>query len=182
MASIARARQLEYLEFTGNLSLLSLLDLPIVVELVIPEQQEMRFVLVMNIADDRCRVLLDREYDVSRRVLSENWFGKGHVFWKDFEKLGNLLAVVYRGKTVKRLHSLLSKARVLSPTGTLAGTSQDVFSPDIETAVARFQKGKRLSPDGVVGPLTMILLYNAAPDYQHPRLSEFTKRLARKNP
>ena len=45
-------------------------------------------------------------------------------------------------------------------------------------AVARFQKGKRLTPDGVVGPLTMILLYNAVPDYQHPRLSEFTERIA----
>lgn len=178
LASIARARQLEYLEFTGNLSLLLLLDLPIVIELVIPEQQEMRFVLVVNIADDRCRVLLDREYDVSWRVLSENWFGKGHVFWKDFEKLGNILAVGHQGEKVKRLHSLLSKTQVLSLTGIPAGTSQNVFSPDIETAVARFQKGKRLSPDGVVGPLTMILLYNAVPDYQHPRLSEFTQRLA----
>ena len=170
------------MEFTGSLSLLSLLDLPIVIELVLPEQQEMRSVLVINSADDRCRVLLDREYDVSWRVLSENWFGKGHVFWKDFEKLGDLLAIGHRGQEVKRLHSLLSKTQVLSLTGTPVGTSQNVFSPDIETAISRFQKGKRLSPDGVVGPLTMILLYNAAPDYQHPRLSEFTKRLARKNP
>ena len=180
LASIARVRQLEHLEFTGNLKLLSLLDLPIVMELVVPEQQEMRFVLVLKIADDRCRVLLDREYDVSRRVLSENWFGKGHVFWKDFEKLGDLVAVGHRGKKVKRLHSLLSKAQVLSLTGTPAGTSQDVFSPAIETAVARFQKGKRLTPDGVVGPLTMILLYNAVPDYQHPHLSKMTEKTTRR--
>jgi general secretion pathway protein A len=179
LVSIARARQLEHLEFTGNLSLLSLLDLPIVVELVIPDQQEMRFVLVVKIGKDRCRVLLDREYDVSRRVISQNWFGKGHVFWKDFEELGDFLAVGHRGKKVKRLHSLLSKAQVLSLTGTPPGTSQDVFSPDIETAVVHFQKGKRLTPDGVVGPLTMILLYNAVPDYQHPRLGEFTQRLAK---
>ncbi len=177
LTSIARARQLEHLEFTGNLNLLSLLDLPIVMELVVPEQQEIRFVLVVKVAHDRCRILLDREYDVSRRVLSENWFGKGHVFWKDFEKLGDLLAVGHRGKEVKRLHSLLSKAQVLSLTGTPAGTSQNVFSPAMETAVAHFQKGKRLASDGVVGPLTMILLYNAVPDYQHPHLNESTERL-----
>ena len=179
LVSIARARQLEHLEFTGNLSLLSLLDLPIVMELVIPEQQEMRFVLVVKIGEDRCRVLLDREYDVSKRVITENWFGKGHVFWKDFEELGDFLAVGHRGKKVQRLHSLLSKAQVLSLTGTPAGTSQNVFSPYIETAVAHFQKGKRLTPDGVVGPLTMILLYNAVPDYQHPRLSDFTQKFAK---
>ena len=177
LTSIARARQLEHLEFTGNLNLLSLLDLPIVMELVVPEQQEIRFVLVVKVAHDRCRILLDREYNVSRRVLSENWFGKGHVFWKDFEKLGDLLAVGHRGKEVKRLHSLLSKAQVLSLTGTPAGTSQNVFSPAMETAVAHFQKGKRLASDGVVGPLTMILLYNAVPDYQHPHLNESTERL-----
>lgn len=175
--AIAHARQLEHLTFTGSLSLLTLLDLPIVVEIMVPEQHEMRFVLLLSITEDRCLVLLDRAYDISRRVLTENWFGKGHVFWKDFERLGTLLAVGHRGQNVHRLHTLLSKAHVLSLTGALIGNSRNVFSPETETAVASFQKGKRLTPDGVVGPLTMILLYNAVPEYDHPRLSVVNTQL-----
>ena len=47
----------------------------------------------------------------------------------------------------------------------------DIFARQTEEAVARFQKIKRLTPDGVVGPLTLVLLYSALPGYPHPSLS-----------
>lgn len=172
--AIAHARQLEHLAFSGSLSLLRLLDLPIVVEIMLPEQHEMRFVLVLGLTEERCLVLLERKYDISRRVLTENWFGKGHLFWKDFERLGELLSVGHRGQNVARLHALLSKAQVLNLTGSVGELSGTVFRPETQAAVASFQKGNRLTPDGVVGPLTMILLYNAIPEYDHPRLTRLS--------
>lgn len=175
LEAIAHARQLEHLEFSGNLSFLGLLNLPSVVELHVPERQESRFVLVVGMDGEHCRVLLDREYRVSQRVLTDNWFGKGRLFWKDFEDLGDLLAVGHSGQQVDRLHSLLSRAQVLSLSARRPGMARHVFGPETELAVARFQRGKRLTPDGVVGPLTMILLYHSVPGYHHPRLSRQPK-------
>ena len=179
LEAIAHARRLEHLAFSGSLRLLTLLDLPIVVEIMLPEQHEMRFVLLLGLTEERCLVLLDRAYEISRQVLTDNWFGKGHLFWRDFERLGALLAVGQRGEDVGRLHSLLAKADVLSLTEALKENSGNEFSPETEAAVASFQKNNRLTPDGVVGPLTMILLYNAIPEYDHPRLSRTNIQLGR---
>jgi len=46
------------------------------------------------------------------------------------------------------------------------------FDKKTEEAVAMFQRAKRLVPDGVVGPYTMIMLYNALPGYAHPHLRD----------
>ena len=179
LTTIARTRHLEYLPFSGTLNFLSLLDLPVIMELMTPARQEMRFVLLLGIANDRCRILLDREREVPIQAISENWFGKAHLFWKDFENLGFLLTVGSVGQNVKRLHALLSKVQEL-PAAELSAANQvperlaflnrETFSKQTEQAVARFQKANRLAPDGVVGPLTMILLYKSLPDYSRPSL------------
>jgi|SRR6266571_2029189 len=168
--AIARTRQLEYRPLSGTFNLLSLLDLPVMLELIVPGRQEVRFVLLLGISGDQCRVLLDRgEQEVPWRVLNENWFGQGHLFWKDFDKVGSHLTVGSVGRNVKRLHALLAKVPGLD--GKSLPARLDIFARQSEEAVARFQKIKRLTPDGVVGPLTLVLLYNALPGYPHPSLS-----------
>jgi hypothetical protein len=180
LGTIAQARGLEYLPLNGSLSLLSLLDLPMIMELIVPERQEARFVLLSGLSGDRCRVLLDHEREIPLRALSENWFGKGHVLWKDFEKVGSPLTVGSVGQNVKRLHTLLSKVHILNGASPQLVDRETVFSRQTEAAVARFQKAKRLTPDGVVGPLTMILLYNALPNYMHPSLGRTDSSQAEK--
>jgi general secretion pathway protein A len=179
LSTIARARHLEYLPVNGTLSLLSLLDLPVIMELMVPERQEMRFVLLLGITQDRCRVLLDREREVPTRAINENWFGKAHLFWKDFENIGFLLTVGSVGQNVKRLHTLLSKVQkgqsaglsvTDQPPGRPEFLNRETFSKQTQQMVARFQRANRLVPDGVVGPLTMILLYKTLPGYTRPRL------------
>jgi general secretion pathway protein A len=179
LTTIARTRQLEYLPVNGTLNFLSLLDLPVIMELMTPARQEMRFVLLLGITNDRCRILLDREREVPIQAISENWFGKAHLFWKDFENLGFLLTVGSVGQNVRRLHTLLSKVQELHEaelsvagqmTDKLTFLNRETFSKQTEQVVARFQKANRLAPDGVVGPLTMILLYKSLPGYSRPSL------------
>ncbi|MCS6925211.1 MAG: AAA family ATPase [Candidatus Binatia bacterium] len=185
LGAIARARHLEYLPFSGSLRLLSLLDLPAIVEVIVPERQEMRFVLLVGMAQEHCRVLLDRERDVPLEAMHEHWFGKAHVFWKDFENIGFLLTVGSVGQNVKRLHMLLSKVEELQrahlpaeqPHAKATFLNRETFSKQTEQVVARFQRANRLTPDGVVGPLTMILLYNALPEYPRPRLTPVSPSL-----
>jgi general secretion pathway protein A len=181
LAAIARTRQLEYLPLTGSANLLSLLDLPMVMELVVPGIESNRFVLLLGLSGERCRVFLDRERDLPLRVLNENWFGKGYMFWKDFESIGAPLTVGSVGQNVRRLHTMLTKAQGGKDLALAAGR-ETVFSRQTEAAVARFQRAKRLTPDGVAGPLTMILLYNSLATYGHPSLGAGTTLAPRETP
>lgn len=170
LSAIARARRLEYLPVSGAFPLLSLLDLPAILELTTPVRHEPRFALLLNITEDRCRLLLDREYEAPLQTLTQHWLGKAHVFWKDFENVGAPLALGSVGQQVRRLYTLLAQtpeinAR-LSPEA-----RRDTYSKQTEEIVARFQKSRRLTPDGVVGPQTMISLYNTVPSYRRPSLS-----------
>lgn len=170
LSAIARTRRLEYLPLNSAFNLLSLLDLPAILELTTPASHEPRFALLVGITEGRCRFLLDREWEVPMSVLTDHWFGKAHLFWKDFENVGAPLGVGSVGQQVKRLYQLLSQAPdtnvQLSPDMRL-----DTYSRKTEDLVARFQKSRRLTPDGVVGPQTMISLYNAISGYTRPSLT-----------
>lgn len=168
--AIARARHLEYMPLSGTVNLLSLLDLPVLLELTASAaRQETRFVLLLGVTGDRCRILLGPEREVSTREITEHWLGKAHLFWKDFENVGFLLALGSVGQNVKRLRTLLSKVQGPSD-GKFSPARPDTFGRQTEAAVARFQKAKHLPSDGVVGPLTLVLLYNSLTDYSHPSL------------
>lgn len=169
LSAIARTRRLEYMPVNGALNLLSLLDLPAILELTTPDRHELRFALLLGLTGDRCRLLLEQEQEISLNTLNEYWFGRAHLFWKDFENIGAPLAVGSVGQQVRRLYMLLSQApginARLSPEARL-----DTFSRQTEEIVARFQKSRRLAPDGVVGPQTMISLYNVVAGYTRPSL------------
>jgi general secretion pathway protein A len=168
--AIARARHLEYIPLSGTVNLLSLLDLPVILEMTASTvRQEARFVLLLGVTGDRCRVLLGHEREVPMREVTEHWLGKAHLFWKDFENVGFLLALGSVGQNVKRLHTLLSKVQGPDD-GKFLPPRLDTFGRQTEAAVTRFQKAKRLPSDGVVGPLTLVLLYNSLTNYSHPNL------------
>lgn len=171
--AIAQTRRLEYLPLNGSFNLLSLLDLPAILELTTPGHNEIRFVLLMGVHDDYCRVLMEREQEIPRQALNEHWFGKAYLFWKDFENVNAPLTVGSVGQHVRQLYMLLSQTPGISPR--LPATARlDTFSQQTQEIVAHFQKSKRLAPDGVVGPQTMITLYNSLPGYLRPSLSSGT--------
>jgi hypothetical protein len=89
--------------------------------------------------------------------------------WKDFEQVGLLLATCSVGQHVRRLHTLLARVQELNGVK-FSPVRQDTFGRRTEEAVTNFQRAKQIRPDGVVGPLTLVLLYNSLNDYQHPSL------------
>ncbi len=180
-SAIARTRHLEYQPLSSTVTLLSQLDLPVILELTAPTRQDTRFVLLLGLAGEQCRVLLDQEREVPMRVLTEYWSGKAHVFWKDFENVGFLLAMGSVGQNVKRLHTLLSKVGGAND-GQFSPPRLDTFSRQTEQAVLRFQKAKHIPSDGVVGPLTLVLLYNSLTDYPHPSLGVVESPATAENP
>ena len=102
---------------------------------------------------------------VATDTLATFWAGQAHVLWRDFDGLGPGLQTGARGPAVAQLQGLLRRAGIVDfePTGTFdAGTAR---------AVVDFQRRHRLDADGVVGPLTRIVLYGAAADRRRPGLA-----------
>ncbi|MDG2307380.1 MAG: AAA family ATPase [Candidatus Binatia bacterium] len=165
LPAIARRRGLDYLEFTGNLNVLRVLDLPVILELDLGDGSGVHFGMVDRVDDRMAYVRLGQErIEVSHSVLSEVWFGQGHVLWYDVEKLGSLLSRGIAGAKVRRLHDLLQVA------GVYEGPGGDQFDALTEEAVVEFQRGVHLEADGKVGPMTMIALYGMAASDRVPHL------------
>src|SRR5262249_11393440 len=98
-------------------------------------------------------------------ALQSIWTGQAHVPWRDFDGLGPPLHPGTRGVALVQPPQLLRRlgvARVKPPGTVFAGTAG---------AVVAFQRSHRLDADGLVGPLTRIVLYAAGPDYRRPRLA-----------
>ena len=151
LPAIATQRGLEHLAIDGNAGLLRLLDLPAVLELHLEGVEGPRWVAIVSVADGRWRLAAGgRETPVDLAYLEAHWLGRAHVFWRDFERLGPGLSETGRGPDVDRLRGLLEKSGVAS--------------------VRDFQREHRLTVDGVVGPMTRIVLYGTVGGYASPRL------------
>jgi general secretion pathway protein A len=164
--ALAWRHGLQDLVLTGNRSMLRLLDLPAVVALHPPGARGPRYVALTGLDEAQVTVSVDGSVrPMNSDVLEQLWSGEAHVLWRDFDGLGPMLRSGARGIAVVRLQKLLRQVGALSgePTGTF-----DVATAD---AVLAFQRAHRLDPDGVVGPLTTIVLYTTAGGYPRPTLA-----------
>src|SRR6266516_1247953 len=101
---------------------------------------------------------------VDAAFLDRHWFGRAHVFWRDFETLGPAFGHESHGARVARLQMLLGRI------GAYGGKESGQFDPATEGAVLGFQRARFLAVDGRVGRLTRIVLYAAAGGYPRPTL------------
>ena len=165
LESVAWRRSLEELQLTANRSMLRLLDLPALLE--VRGGPAPCWVAVTRI--DASQVVLSIDgtpVTAGVDVLDSIWTGRASVLWRDFDGLGPTLRPGVRGAAVAHLQELLRRVGMqgVAPTGTFdAGTAK---------AVVDFQRAHRLDADGVVGPLTRIVLYaGAGSDHRRPALA-----------
>ncbi|MEB2284156.1 MAG: AAA family ATPase [Myxococcales bacterium] len=169
LPSIAGRRGLQYLSASGTLSRLLILNLPAILELSLPDSGQRRFAMLSAITGSQVIVRSGkRETVLSRQDIDRVWLGDAHLFWRDFEGFSSRLIPGYHGPEVERLQHMLARVGVYPERPSLA------YDAATSEAVARFQRSHRLAPDGIVGPLTTIVLYGALADYAYPRLSEGT--------
>jgi general secretion pathway protein A len=164
--SLAWRYGLQDLALTSNRSMLRLLDLPALIALRPPGTSEPRYVALIEMDTARTVVSIDGvAATVDNEVLERFWSGQAHVFWRDFDGLGTMLKRGARGVAVVRLQRLLQRVEAYDgdPTG--------VFDAATEQAVLRFQRRHQLDDDGLVGPLTRIVLYGAVGGYPRPTLA-----------
>src|SRR5207245_3373832 len=110
LARIAARRRLEDLPLAGNGSMLRLLDLPAILELRVPVADQPRAVALTGMSDARAVLVVDGSpTPVDAAFLDRHWFGRAHVFWRDFESLGPAFGHASSGTRVGRLQALLRR-------------------------------------------------------------------------
>ena len=165
--SIAWRYGLQDLVVTGNnRSTLRLLDLPAVVALAVPGGRRPRYVALTGMDASQAVVSIGGvARTIDSDLLDQLRPGEAHVLWRDFDGLGTGLRPGAQGVAVARLQKLLQRVGVLhdEPTG--------VFDAATANAVVTFQSAHSLEPDGIVGPLTSIVLYATAGGHSRPTLA-----------
>jgi hypothetical protein len=149
------------------MNMLRVLNLPAILELMFPNADGARYVLLGSLAGETYTLELeDRTVTVDRGYLDEHWLGQAHIIWRDFENLAPTLKRGSIGSRVGRLQEMLAEI------GFYSGPITNVFGDETEAAVAAFQRSRKLFADALVGQFTRIVLYDALGDYPHPRLVE----------
>jgi general secretion pathway protein A len=165
LESVAWRRGLEELQLTANRSMLRLLDLPALLE--VRGGPAPCWVAVTQM--DASQVVLSIDgtpVTANVDVLDSMWTGRASILWRDFDGLGPTLRPGVRGAAVAHLQELLRRVGMagVTPTGT--------FDARTAKAVVDFQRAHQLDADGVVGPLTRIVLYaGAGSDRGRPALA-----------
>jgi general secretion pathway protein A len=166
LQTIATRRGLRYLPTSGTLSRLAMLNVPAILELSLPDTGQRRFAVLAGIAGSKAVVRFKEMGTLlTPQDIDRVWLGDAHVLWRDFENLSPRVLPGSAGPEVERLQKLLARVGVYPAEPSLT------YDTATTEAIARFQRSHRLIPDGIVGPLTKIVLYGAVADYQHPRLS-----------
>ena len=167
--AIAGKRGLRYLPISGTLERLQLLNLPAILELSVPTSQRRRFAVVTGIDRDHVQLRYGTlAVTVTTDDMAKVWLGEAHVFWRDFLNLSAYMAPGTVGEDVMKLQQMLARI------GEYQGSFSSNYDRPTSEAIARFQRSRRLVADGVVGPLTKILLYEATGAFDHPRLGNVT--------
>jgi general secretion pathway protein A len=163
---VAWRRGLQEVSVQSDRGLVRVLDLPAVVALRSPASKEVCYAALTGLDGSQAVLSIGgRPALVDSTTLDAFWQGTAYVLWRDFEILGPALHSGARGVGVVRLQALLRRV------GVLRGEPTGVFDANTEAAVRRFQDAHSLERDGIVGPLTSIVLYSAAGGYGQPALA-----------
>ena len=166
LQAIAARRGLRYLPTSGTMARLSMLNMPAILELTLPTTGQRRFALLAGTAGPNSVVRFgEMGTMLTPQDVDRVWLGDAHLFWRDYENFSSRLVPGARGAEVERLQKLLTRV------GVYPGKPSLAYDTETAEAIARFQRSRRLVPDGIVGPLTKIVLYGALDEYVHPRLS-----------
>jgi general secretion pathway protein A len=153
---IQEATPLSVLETRATREQLERLNLPAMLELDIPDEGR-RFVALVTLAADG-RLGLDGEggaYELRPDQLVQQWTGRTFLLWTNFEAVPTLRRGM-TGKAVTWLQARLGELGYLDrdlPTGE--------FDARTAEAVERLQARYALTATSVVGPETLIALYQA---------------------
>jgi hypothetical protein len=163
----ARAFGFQCLRFRGNINRVRALNLPALMELRLGESLTKRYVALLAFEGPYGRIapsLPDGSSLVPLEVLESFWYGTAHVLWRDVWGGRRYLAKGMKGEPIGRMQSSLKEL------GYYKQKPSGVFDEKTAAAVRAFQRAHFLDEDGILGPQTRIVLYQALQRFQMPAL------------
>lgn len=162
-----KSRKLEWTRFQGNGEQLFDLEIPAVLEFSLPGVRGKRYLLLSHQQENAYVVKgpAGQSWNLGLQELKVLWFGKGYVMWRNHLGLAPLDHPGKTGASVTQLQQAL---------GTLGYEvgARGVFDSGTIQALTRFQRDRGLSPDGRVGPRTLLHLNRAIYAAGEPRLGD----------
>lgn len=162
----ARYSDLEATRVRGNLNLIKKLNLPAILEFPKRGSSGSRFLTVLSIADNEL-IMSDGNsvFFVPPSSLAGFWNGVIHIFWKNYYNYQGVIPTSSPGEAILSLKGHLKALGFPIPEMTAA------YDTATRRAVEVIQARHGLTVDGMVGPLTKIVLYNDDQSLDIPRLT-----------
>lgn len=165
---VARQYGLRRYMVRDNWELVKIVDLPAIVSLQSPMDNAVVYLSIVGWIDGRLQ-LADRVDGTIREVEFESirpyMDGPVHIFWKNLTGFDMIIGYGADERAVMMIKRLLRKV------GYSQISHSPVFDADTKKAVRRFQAEHHLKIDGLVGPLTKIMLLRDAGTVKMPQLS-----------
>jgi general secretion pathway protein A len=155
------------LRLWGNINRLRALNLPALLELRLDKNMTKRYVALLAFEGGSARIappLRDGTSLVPLGVLEPLWYGTAYVLWRDEWGEKRYLAEGMKGGTIAQMQSSLRDL------GYYSSEPSGVFDPKTAEALMAFQRDHLLEEDGILGPQTRIVLYQASKRYKMPTL------------
>jgi len=162
--------QVLHLVTDADLNLVQNINLPAIFTFYLEDSPEPRFLAAVY-ADREKLYFLDADHDfmlmVDKNVVLKYWSGEAYVIWKNFLNLQGMITPQSEGSAVKTLKYILQQLgyRQLDTT--------DRYDKETFEIIKHIQKKNGIKTDGLVGPLTKIILYNESIAFEKPSLAAF---------
>jgi len=152
LCTLAQTVGLECLQSAGSLHLLGVLDRPAILHMRTKEGAS-AYATLSRLQGDYLELRIGGQVrQLQRQELEQHWLGEFSLLWRPLTPLPKALRRGDRGAAVEWL------SRSLADSAGIPGAASDLFDQRLEERVKQFQVRYGLLPDGIAGPMTLILL------------------------
>jgi len=152
--AFARDNGLSCLHRQGNLRSLAILNRPAVLKLY-NEQNDAGYAILTYLSNNEATLRKgDTTLTVSADTLNHYWLGEYTLLWQKPPFYQTAVQPGSHGPIVQWLDQQLVRLYGQNQIPTI----HDTYNDELKSQVVKFQQSKGLTPDGVVGPHTFILL------------------------
>lgn len=163
----AKNNEMEYLRAKGNFNLIKKLNLPAILEFPRADGSGNRYLVVIGLPESKFRLSNGEvTLDASPESMVGLWNGTVHIFWRNFHNYTGIIPISSSGEVILSLKGHLKNM------GFHMSTLNPAYDTATRMAIEQIQRRHGLDADGMVGPLTKIVLYNEDHSLAIPRLVE----------
>ncbi|MBW1699098.1 MAG: AAA family ATPase [Deltaproteobacteria bacterium] len=150
----------------GDLSLLEKLNLPAILEFIVPSSLSSAYLTLCRL-DDQNMTFIDgtgNRVTTTRDEVKSHWTGVAYILWKNFLNCwGEIPEYASR-------ESIITLKMIMKEIGFHHITLDPTYDEPTREAVKAVQRKHGLLDDGIVGPFTKIILYNEYQSFKIPHI------------